>query len=294
MNLKKIVILVFLIVSNIVFAQQTVNHYKYVIIPQKYEFLKTKNQHQLNTLTKFLFKKEGFTALFDTDRKPQDLTNNPCLALLANVRSNSGMFTTKLHVELTNCKNEIVFTSTEGKSKVKDYRKAYHEALRNTFKSITALDYAYTPNTFAELKPVPDNSLKKIANTDTETASEKIEQLEDIVMQEVISEEAPGTETVDFKTPLSPPSKPIYKEEETKKPKTLIADVNTLYAQANGLGYQLVDSTPKVVYVLLKSAREHVYFLRNKRGIVYKENEQWIVEYYDLDTLVRKGLAIKF
>jgi len=272
-----------------VFAQQTVNHYKYVIIPQKYEFLKTKNQHQLNTLTKFLFKKEGFTALFNADRKPQDLKNDPCLGLLANVRSNSGMFTTKLHIELTNCNNEIVFTSTEGKSKVKDYRKAYHEALRNTFKSIAALDYTYNPNATTELKPIPDDGLKKIENTDMETASKKIEQLEEIVAQEVISEEAPVTETVHLKTLPSPPSKPIYKEEET-----LISDVNTLYAQANGLGYQLVDSTPKVVYVLLESARKHVYFLRNKRGIVYKENEQWIVEYYDLDTLIRKGLTIKF
>ncbi|HBS12200.1 MAG TPA: hypothetical protein DEO36_06595 [Flavobacteriaceae bacterium] len=69
---------------------------------------------------------------------------------------------------------------------------------------------------------------------------------------------------------------------------------NVLYAQANALGYQLIDSTPKVIYVLLKSTRKNVYFLRNKKGIVYKENDQWIVEYYDLDTLVKEVVAIKF
>ena len=92
--------------------------------------------------------------------------------------------------------------------------------------------------------------------------------------------------------PQDPPK--MSEQIQVKDTVSVIVDINTLYAQANNLGYQLVDSTPRVIYVVLKSGRENVYFLRNKKGILYQENGQWIVEYYDLDKLVRKGIKIKF
>jgi len=74
-------------------------------------------------LTKFLFEKEGFKTIYDNLEKPADLSNNPCLGLTADVFNDSGMFTTKLTIELTNCKNQKVLVSKEGKSKEKDYKK---------------------------------------------------------------------------------------------------------------------------------------------------------------------------
>ncbi len=55
------------------------------------------------------------------------------------------MFTTKSIVELRDCSNKIIFSSKEGKSKDKEYKKAYHEAIRNAFKSIQSLKYKYIP-----------------------------------------------------------------------------------------------------------------------------------------------------
>ena len=67
-----------------------------------------------------------------------------------------------------------------------------------------------------------------------------------------------------------------------------------LYAQANAQGFQLVDSTPKVVYVLLRSSREDVFILKNRDGILLKSNEKWFVEYYEEDRLIKKEVTIKF
>jgi hypothetical protein len=45
---------------------QSVNDYKAVIVPLKYDF-KSENQYRLNTLTKFNLGKAGFTAFYNND-----------------------------------------------------------------------------------------------------------------------------------------------------------------------------------------------------------------------------------
>ncbi len=284
MNIKRVLIFVLVIISNTIFSQQSLNDYKYMIVPKKYDFLKSDDQYQLNSLTKFLFKKEGFKTIFDSDSKSQELANNPCLGLISKVKSNSGLFSTKIVVELVNCKNEVVYTSNEGKSKQKDYKKAYQEALRNAFESISLLDYKYNPvkvpvsvkkyETVIEEKPAV--IVKEVIPVKVETEEKPVEVVKEVAPIEVVEKVAP------VKTE-------IINEIEQKEIAT-----NLLYAQANALGYQLVDSTPKVVYVLLKSSKEDVYFLRNKKGIIYKENNKWVLEYYELDKLVQKILTIKF
>ena len=62
------------------------------------------------------------------------------------IRDDSSMFTTKSIVELRDCYNNVVFSSNVGKSKEKEYKKAYHEAIRNAFKSVQTLKYKYTPS----------------------------------------------------------------------------------------------------------------------------------------------------
>lgn len=293
MNIKFFLTLVLVIISNTIFSQQSLNDYKYVIVPKKFDFLKSEDQYQLNSLTKFLFKKEGFNTLFDSDNKLQELANNPCLGLVSKIKNNSGMFNTKLVVELFNCKNEVVYTSNEGKSKQKDYKKAYQEALRNAFKSITLFDYKYNPvkaSVTIEKEEIvveekPTSVVKEVIPAKVETVIEEkpVEIVEEVAPVEVVEKTAP------VKAEIIETKQEIINEVKEKE-----VAINLLYAQANVLGYQLVDSTPKVVYILLKSSKEDVYFLRNKKGIIYKENNKWIVEYYELDRLVKKKLTIKF
>lgn len=126
-----------------IFAQKTVNSYKYVLVPHHYEFLKSPDKYQLNSLTKFLFDKAGFTTLFTDEVYPQELAANRCLALRVVVDDNSGMFSTKLRINLLDCHNIVVYSTIEARSKEKEYKKAFHEAMRNAFEEIKGLNYSY-------------------------------------------------------------------------------------------------------------------------------------------------------
>lgn len=128
------------------FAQKTVNNYKYVIVPNQFSFFKTIDKYETSSLTNFLFNKYGFKAFLSSEKLPEDLEQNGCLALKVNVKNNSGMFTTKNIIELKDCNGKVVFTSKEGRSRKKQYKDAYHEAIRNAFRSIQELNYVYVPS----------------------------------------------------------------------------------------------------------------------------------------------------
>lgn len=116
-------------------AQKSAGDYSYVVVPELYEFLHTEDQHQLNSLTKFLFNKHGFNAYF-----PSELPNvKRCDGLQAEVIGKPGFIYTKITIILKDCYGEEVFRSEEGKSKYKEYKKAYHDALRKAFVSIEEL-----------------------------------------------------------------------------------------------------------------------------------------------------------
>ena len=97
-------LIVFCFVSS-TFSQTTINDYKYVIVPKSFNFLKSIDQYQLNSLTKFLFNKYGFTAIMEDEVFPKDLVYNGCLALRTDVEKLKGFFITKLVVVLRNCKD---------------------------------------------------------------------------------------------------------------------------------------------------------------------------------------------
>lgn len=70
----------------------------------------------------------------------------------------------------------------------------------------------------------------------------------------------------------------------------------TLYAQATANGYQLIDTSPKIVLTLLKTSVAE-YFIANNgvsNGIVLKKNGDWYFEYYKDNKLVAEKLLIKF
>jgi len=282
MNITKLLILVLVFISNTTIAQQKLDKYKYVIVSKKFDFQKYEDQYQLNSLTKFLFKKEGFIAIFENEKELEDLFSNPCLALKAKVKNESGMFATKLIIELLDCRNNIVFVSVQGKSKQKEYKKAYHAALREAFQSITSLGYKYIPakdsviakkEEIAEVQE-PVNIVEVVTPIVTEAKEKSVEVIEKVTHIEVV------------------------KEEEVVKdvPFAIIEDKteNILYAQNILNGFQLVDSTPKIVFKALKSLKGNIYFLENKAGIIFKKDNQWFAEYYKGKAIVKEKLNIKF
>jgi hypothetical protein len=128
------------------FSQNELNAYKYVIVPKKYEFLKKENQFRLNSLTKHWFDKAGYLTLVKGEALPKEVLANPCLAVTANVINDSNLFTTKLKLTLNNCYDQVVYTSKQGTSKIKEYEDAYKEALQECFTSLEELNYKFDPN----------------------------------------------------------------------------------------------------------------------------------------------------
>ncbi len=79
------------------------------------------------------------------------------------------------------------------------------------------------------------------------------------------------------------------KVEKEKKPVTK-SSLDLLYAQPLDNGFQLVDASPKIVMILVKTAAPNVYTVKGKEGIVFKEGDKWY--YSENDS--KKELNIKF
>ncbi len=270
------------------FSQSNLNTYKYVIVPAKYDFLKEKDQYQLNSLTVFLFNKYGFEALVEGTNYPEDLIKNRCLALKSNLNKDSSMFKTKLIIELKNCNDQIVFTSATGESREKEYDKAYNQALRDAFNSIEALNYKYQPLANQTVAAVEQET-----KTDTGLTNE-IEQLREEIQNLKKEKELVNTEKIE--PVITPVAKEVVKETKVEKVETIAKDAasDVLYAQAIENGFQLVDSSPKVVYRIRKTSIVDVYLVEGKNATVYKRGADWILEYYENNVLKQDVLNIKF
>ncbi len=267
-------------------AQTNLNNYKYVLVPKKFDFLKEADQYQLNSLTKFLLEKENFTAIFDDKDFPEDLAKDRCLALEANVIDDSGLFKTKLTVQLEDCRKNILFTSRQGDSKEKEYQKAYFESLREAFQSFKTINYEYKPiqnNTPVSIETAKE-PVKEIIPVDE---PEKLEAIKDLKPEPKLEPEKPVTPEVPKKE---------EKDEVIKKPKAepvFVKDdeINVLYAQKIDGGYQLVDSSPKIVMILFSTPKQDVFIVKGEDAIVFKENGNW---FKSKNSTAREILNIKF
>ncbi len=270
----KFTIAILFLCASAMTAQKSINDYKYIIVPIKYDFQKSDDIYQLNSLTKFLFNKAGFQAYLSNEEYPKDLRENGCLALTAKLNNNSSMMTTKMNFDLTDCSNKVVYSSIEAKSKKKEYKTAYYESIRGTFEDIEAQNYSYK-------QPIDALATSIIV----------VEKVKDNTEDKVVANAAK------IVIPVSATAIIVKNEPENKSKKDIVEKVdgkNVLYAQPNENGFQLVDSTPKVIYILQKTNVKDVYLVKDNSGIVYRVNGIWKLEYYDNGILVSKELNLKF
>lgn len=170
-------------------SAQIINEYRYVKVPEKFDFLKEENKHQLNALTAFLFEKYGFEVLY---KKEIPREADPCDVLQANVHDKSNIFRAKLYVSLENCRNETVFKSQTGTSPEKDYKTSYHEALREAFASVEKLNYRFVAT---------ENNTSAENSESEELPGEVI--VDPVVTAEEIEEEASRKTSSEGKTEIS-------------------------------------------------------------------------------------------
>jgi hypothetical protein len=198
--MKKIFLIsIGLIISFPALAQE-VNSYQYVVVPKKFEFTKEADMYQVNSLTEFLFHKYGFDAYLEGEELPDEFDQDQCKGLYADVENNSGLFVTRLNIILKDCRNNIIFTSEEGISKAKDYKTAYHEALREAFESVEKLNYSYEPeNTVAFKGKIDVDTTDAVPERKTVvvTAIPKIP-VEEISSKKDVSEATLNSEEMEF------------------------------------------------------------------------------------------------
>ena len=281
-------LIAFFIISS-VFAQTNLNSYKYIIVPNKFDFLNEENQYRLNELTQFLFDKYGFTALMEGSAYPEDLGLNRCLALRSNVTKDSGMFKTKLQVVLKDCNDKTVFTSDVGESREKEFDVAYNKALRGAFTSFETLNYSYTaePSKLAQSNSSP--VVKAEVLEEVKKLKEELKTLKEQKETTVIKEAT--TQVV--KTPKVE-AKEVKQKVASVKSKLSTENLGVLYAQEITNGFQLVDSSPKVVYRIKSTNLKQVFLVEDSNAIIYKNDDTWVIEYYAGNTLKQDELKIKF
>ena len=263
--MKASTLLLFIIFAMTGHAQTTsMNSYKYVLVPDKFDFLKYEDQYGLNTTAKGLLEKKGFVAFVTNESLPPALAANKCLALRAEVMARNGLFVTRLTLVLKDCQGNIVFKSKEGKSSEKEFPVAYDGALRDAFVSLNAVAYKYDSTTAAP---------PQLVAPPQQTSQPQTSPPQQVAVTPAVVSPAPVT------------AKPVAGEL-----------TGTLYAQPTPNGYQLVDTTPKKILTLLKTSVQD-YFIADaggNNGIVFKRNGEWFFERYEDNKLVSQKLDIKF
>ena len=279
MNYRKIsALFVFTLLMVAGYSQNTINSYKYVLLPQKFDFLSSTNEYQLNSNAKAFLEQKGFTVFWINGDMPQAIAANRCSALVAELTQRKALFTTNLTLTLKDCYGNTIFKGKEGRSWEKEFETAFNEALKNAFTSLNALPYKY-------------DSTKSVPSQQPAVASQP--------QQTQQPAAAPATAPVTA-PPATASTTPQTIPAGQTTPTTQTA-AQTLYAQPIANGYQLVDATPKKVMTLLKTSLQDCYLAETpetgdagSRGIVFKNNDQWFFEYYKDGTLVSQKLTIKF
>ena len=264
-------------------AQTSINDFKYVSVPESYSFLKLKDQYQLNSLTIFLFEKNNFKVLNSFQNYPSDLSQNSCLLLKSDVISIKGFLKTKLQLVLTDCKDNIVFSSEIGKSKLKDFKKAFHQALRNVFMSVGDLNYSYSG-------AIPYSTKSSVANVAAEIKENQV-----LGSTVPIAPEAPTSPITDIEVkaaaaivPSTPPViVPKISSDEN-------AAVSGLIIKPTNSGFDFVDNiTKKVMYSAQATLFENVYIIEGQSGIMYKRGSAWVHEYYEQNKTIIEALNVR-
>jgi hypothetical protein len=240
----KIALFLILFLTTSLGFSQSLNDYKYAIVPSKFEFLKEKDQFRLNTLTKLLMEKYGFITYYDSDVLPNEVVESNCNKVYVDVKSNGNLFVTKLKVVLKDCKNAVVYTSIEGRSREKELQVAYNQALREAFSSFDKLEYKYSGNSNVNSNVNSKSNVNENSNSKSPLLNQML-----------------------FAKPLGP---------------------NLIQLLTND------TDIPNLVLTISKTNNPSIFIVEEamRQGVVYKNNNEWIFDYYENEKLISEKLNI--
>jgi len=256
MNKQLLILFAFIAIQAKSQSIEILNQYKYLVVDSRFDFAKVEDGYQTSSLTKFLLKKLGHQVFLDNEDLPDNLVEKRCNALYVKVVDYSNMLTTKSAIQFRDCTNKVVYTTPAGRSKFKEYKKAYHESIRRAFNSFEELEYKYVYIPKVLQDPVVEVPVKNEVNSTLNTG----------------------------------------KKEKDSKPTKIIVKPSfpILYAQPKDDGFQLVNSEPKIVFYLLKTKSSDKYIIKDMNGTLTRKDGFWLAEYYINGELKEEKYSVKF
>ncbi|MEL1240036.1 hypothetical protein [Flavobacterium flavipallidum] len=251
--MKKQFLLLLLLVSSFGIAQ-SLNDYKTVIVPLKYEFLKSENQYRMATLSKFNLNKVGFDVYYSNQVVPNEI--NRCAVLNYDIVKDSGFLTTKLYLTFKDCYGKIVYQSEIGLSREKDFQQAYNEALNKAFESVYALEYQYNGG----------------VNAAVEQKVEKVEKAKEVVSATVTA-------------PVQTIVNPVIDSNEQLFAQPLAGGNFQLIDSKPSVIMKIYKTSDANSFLAQKG---------NQQGVLVKKDNQWFFEYFQNDQLVSEKINVKF
>ncbi|ARN78174.1 hypothetical protein BST97_09300 [Nonlabens spongiae] len=142
--------------------------YKYIEVPNQYEFQHEPNEYRLNDLAVFELKKKGYEAFKSTSVQPQDKNIGACNTLVMDIEE-SGILSRSFILNFKNCDGEIVYSTIKGTGREKDNQKAYFTAMRETIRSMPEAIQAKASTTEVIEAKIPDSAETQPIEDDQQT-----------------------------------------------------------------------------------------------------------------------------
>ena len=251
-------------------AQAQLDNYKYFVVPKRFETFKDVNQYQTSTLVKFLLTRYAFDPIYD-DAIPEELFLNKCLGLTTQLEDNSTYLQTVVAIVFYDCRGQEVFRTQEGRSKNKEFKEAFSEAIQEAMRTMALLSHNYQGS---EEETVEEQVVAQAPDpVETIPEPETVVAPAEPAVVAVIVEEA---------------SEPSVKEETVPEASESTKPEITYWEQTtSNNGFILTHPEKEVTWVLMKTSTAQVFMAisTTRQGVAFKQEKGWRLEYYLGDLL---------
>jgi len=251
-------------------AQAQLDNYKYIVVPKRFETFKDVNQYQTSTLVKFLLTKYAFDPIYD-DAIPEELFLNKCLGLNTQLEDNSSYLQTVVAIVFYDCRGQEIFRTQEGRSKNKEFKEAFSEAIQEAMRTMALLSHNYQGS---EEETVEEPVVAQ-APDPVETIPEP---------ETVIAPTEPAVVAVIMEEAAEPS---VEEETESEASEATKPEITYWEQTASNNGFILTHPVKEVTWAILKTSTAEVFMAisTTRQGVAFKQQKGWRLEYYLGDLL---------
>lgn len=274
---KNLILALALLLGVVSLSAQELGDYKYIVVPQKFEFQDEAGEYDVNALTRFLFIKYGFDAYMENEELPADLNENGCNTLYARATV-SGFLSIKALISLVNCRGKEVFVLPEGKSKIKEFKAGHQDAFRDAFEEFEE-EYGYTYS-----DEIVDRA--ELIEEDEDVAAELVPEIRKKQESKVVAVTAAVKNTgkeikeevstaIDVETTSPSTNESVIEEDITT---VLTSEDGSFSMKATASGFDVYEENSKIGTAVKTSAGSYLVSTSEFTGVGYYNGTEFTVE----------------